>query len=212
MPFAEQNSFKYKPRYNSPENLDKPFTIGYNKIISNKRKGVTIMSQTKQMVLKVHNKPTKQNPNSRELEFQAEGLILPEIIQLALAEIEIASRKTMERAPTKADRQVIAEDIFEMINMGASTLLNKLFPEISLRPDVTEDAILDAENKRLADDREMKKYVDAYSESAQARIDAKEAPIKEKSVTDLSIAVLEQGLPIKPANTVSMKKAAPKKK
>jgi len=118
----------------------------------------------------------------------------------------------MERAPTKADRQVIAEDIFEMINMGASTLLNKLFPEISLRPDVTEDAILDAENKRLSDAREMTKYVDAYSESAQAKIDAKEAPIKEKSVTDLSIAVLEQGLPIKPANTVSIKRAAPKKK
>lgn len=157
--------------------------------------------KNKQLVLTVHDKPTKENPDKKELEFRADGLILPEIIQLALAEIEIATRQVLARAP-KDFYKVIEEDAFEMINMGASTLLNKLFPEISLRPDVTEDAIMDAENKRLSDDNEMKKYVEAYAETAQAAIDKFEAPLKEKSVADIAIATLEQSLPIKAEHTI----------
>ena len=157
--------------------------------------------KNKQLVLTVHDKPTKENPDKKELEFRADGLILPEIIQLALAEIEIATRQVLARAP-KDSYKIIEEDAFEMINMGASTLLNKLFPEISLRPDVTEDAIMDAENKRLSDDNEMKKYVEAYAETAQAAIDKFEAPLKEKSVADIAIATLEQSLPIKAEHTI----------
>ena len=48
----------------------------------------------------------------------------------------------------------------------------------------------------------MKKYVEAYAETAQAAIDKFEAPLKEKSVADIAIATLEQSLPIKAEHTI----------
>lgn len=109
-----------------------------------------------------------------QLTVHAEGVIQPEIIQLCLAAIEATCKQTLSRAEDPDLVKSLEEDMYEMINMGASTLLNKMFPHIEMRPDLTVDALMEAENKLLKDDKKVKEYVDAYSESAQSQKDIHE--------------------------------------
>lgn len=108
---------------------------------------------------------------TKQLTVQAEGVILPEIIQLCLAAIEATCKQTLSRTDDPNLVKSLEEDMYEMINLGASTLLNKLFPHIEMRPDLTVDALMEAENKLLKDDGKVKQYVDAYNESAQSEKD-----------------------------------------
>ena len=62
--------------------------------------------------------------------------------------------------------------MYEMINIGASSLLNRLFPEIEMRPDLTVDALMKAENELIAE--KGQEYQDAYEKSAQASKDVYE--------------------------------------
>ena len=106
---------------------------------------------------------------NNRLNVEATKLILPDAIQLCLAAIEALCKQTLGRADTPALKQSLEEDMYEMINMGASLLLDRLFPEITARPDLTIDAIMKAEDELLAKDAQ--KYVDAYEETAQSKID-----------------------------------------
>lgn len=106
---------------------------------------------------------------SRQLTVQAERVTLPELIQMCLAAIEAACKQSLSRAEDPNLVKSLEEDMYEMINLGASTLLNRLFPDIEMRPDITVDAIMDAENKRM--DAEGEKYVEAYNNSMQAQKD-----------------------------------------
>ena len=107
-----------------------------------------------------------------KLTVEANGIILPEAINLCLAAIEAMCRQTLSRATDPNLVKSLEEDMYEMINVGASSLLEKLFPEIEMRPDVTVDALREAEEKVYNEDHE--KYDKAYAESMQAQKDTYE--------------------------------------
>lgn len=110
-----------------------------------------------------------QLDKSKQLTVEAKGTALPEAIQLCLAAIEAMCRNTLSRATEPALIQSLEEDMYEMINMGASSLLSKLFPNIEMRPDLTVDAMLKAEDSLISEDAD--KYVEAYESTAQAKKD-----------------------------------------
>lgn len=118
---------------------------------------------------------------TQQLTVQAEGVILPEIIQLCLAAIEATCKQTLSRTDDPNLVKSLEEDMYEMINLGASSLLNKMFPHIEMRPDITVDALIEAEDKLLNDDG--KKYVDAYNDSIQ-----KEKDIYEHNLAKANLA------------------------
>ena len=106
---------------------------------------------------------------NKQLTVEARGVILPDAIQLCLAAIEAMCKNTLARAEDPELVKSLEEDMYEMINVGASTLLDKLFPNIEMRPDVTVDALIEAENKLMSEKGE--EYVKAYEESAQSKKD-----------------------------------------
>lgn len=106
---------------------------------------------------------------NKQLTVEARGVILPDAIQLCLAAIEAMCKNTLARAEDPELVKSLEEDMYEMINVGASSLLDKLFPNIEMRPDVTVDALIEAENKLMSEKGE--EYVKAYEESAQSKKD-----------------------------------------
>ena len=106
---------------------------------------------------------------NKRLEVKVEKAYLPDAIQLCLAAIEALCKQTLSRADDPDLVKSLEEDMYEMINIGASSLLSKLFPHIEMRPDITVDALVEAEDKLLTE--KGQEYVDAYNESAQAQKD-----------------------------------------
>jgi hypothetical protein len=106
---------------------------------------------------------------NKQLTVEARGVILPEAIQFCLAAIEAMCKQTLARADDPNLVKSLEEDMYDMINIGASSLLDKLFPHISSRPDITVDALMKAEDELLKEKGE--EYVEAYNESAQAQKD-----------------------------------------
>ena len=113
-----------------------------------------------------------QLDKNKQLTVEARGVILPEAIQLCLAAVEAMCKSTLARAEDPNLVKSLEEDMYEMINVGASSLLDKLFPHIEMRPDVTVDALIEAENKLISEKGE--EYAQAYNESAQAQKDVYE--------------------------------------
>ena len=106
---------------------------------------------------------------NKRLEVKVEKAYLPDAIQLCLAAIEALCKQTLSRADDPDLVKSLEEDMYEMINIGASSLLDKMFPHIEMRPDVTVDALLKAENELISEKGE--EYAEAYDESAQAQKD-----------------------------------------
>lgn len=109
---------------------------------------------------------------NKQLTVEASKVALPQAIQLCLAAIEAMCKQTLARAEDPALVQSLEEDMYDMINMGASTLLARLFPNIEMRPDLTVDALLKAEDAALKENAQV--YADAYNSSAQAQKDVYE--------------------------------------
>lgn len=120
-----------------------------------------------------------------ELEVAAERAPLPTLIQLCYAAIEASCKQTLKRADDPNLVKSLEEDMYEMINLGASTLLERLFPDIEARPDLTIDAMMKAEDELLATDGE--KYAKAYAESAQSEKD-----VYEHNLAKANIALKEK--------------------
>ena len=105
----------------------------------------------------------------RRMTVESKGLILPEIIQVCLAAIELSCKQTLSRTDDPHLVKSLEEDMYEMINMGASSVLERLFPHIEMRPDITVEALMKAEDELLT--TKGQEYVDAYNDSAQAEKD-----------------------------------------
>lgn len=121
---------------------------------------------------------------NNELQVEVQKAPLPHAIQLCLAAIEALCKQTLSRADTPDLKKSLEEDMYEMINMGASTLLDRLFPEISARPDLTVDAILEAENALL--DKQGEVYANAYTESAQSEKDIYEHNLAKANLAQMT--------------------------
>ena len=122
---------------------------------------------------------------TRGIVIDAKDVILPDAIRLCLTAIEALCKQTLERAPDDL-KPALEADMYEQINIGASTLLDRAFPSVSTRPDITVDAILEAENKLLQE--QGKKYVDAYNESPQALKDQVEHAANRELVKNMTNA------------------------
>ena len=106
---------------------------------------------------------------NKQLKVEAQKCVLPQAISLCLCAIEAMCKQTLSRTNDPELLKSLEEDMYEMINIGASSLLSKLFPHIEMRPDITVDALVEAEDKLLTE--KGQEYVDAYNESAQAQKD-----------------------------------------
>lgn len=124
---------------------------------------------------------------SNQLVVEASKVMLPNAIQLCLAAIEAMCKQTLSRTDDPNLKSSLEEDMYEMINMGASSLLHSLFPHIDARPDITVDAIMQAENALLSEKGE--EYVKAYAESAQAEKDVYEHAVAKANLAKQEKAV-----------------------
>lgn len=106
----------------------------------------------------------------------------PELVRLVLTAIDVAAQRQLEATEDETMREIIAQDMYNLINLGASTLLQKLFPEIEMRPDITVDAILAAEDKIIDEQPEKVKAAhEAYLDSTNFAKDmATSKNVKEK--------------------------------
>lgn len=66
------------------------------------------------------------------------------VIDMTLSACMAVMNTTLAKAP-KEQEQDLKEHLFETFNIAASTLLAQFAPDIELRPDITEEAILNAE-------------------------------------------------------------------
>ena len=101
-----------------------------------------------------------------QFKVQFSNIPFPELVRLCLLTIEKAAEKMLDTAP--ADMQeALASDMYDLINIGTSTLLQRAFPEIDSRPDLTVEAIMEAENKIIDEAPEkVKEAHEAYLASS----------------------------------------------
>ncbi len=76
---------------------------------------------------------------------------LPDVTIILLNALLYMMNKALEQAPVK-DRDDLKANIYDMVNMRCSALLETFAPEFELHPGLTEQAILKAENEILEDE------------------------------------------------------------
>lgn len=77
--------------------------------------------------------------------------------------------QSVVQAAPEADRQAIQEDLYDIYNAAASNTLHYFAPEIDMRPHLTAQAILDAENQLIEKEYQRSKKDPTYhSPLAQA--------------------------------------------
>ena len=136
---------------------------------------------------------------NKQLRVEAQKCVLPEAISLCLCAIEAMCKQTLSRTNDPELLKSLEEDMYEMINIGASSLLDKLFPHITARPDLTVDAIMKAENELL--EQKGQEYVDAYAESAQSKKDE-----YEHNLAKANLAAMEMNREQRRAHGIKKKK------
>ena len=136
---------------------------------------------------------------NKQLKVEAQRCILPEAISLCLCAIEAMCKQTLSRTNDPELLQSLEEDMYEMINIGASSLLDKLFPHISARPDLTVDAIMKAEDELIKENKEA--YTEAYENSAQSKKD-----VYEHALANANLAVTEMNREQRRAHGIKKKK------
>lgn len=71
-------------------------------------------------------------------------LTLNDILDLTLSANLAVMNSSLENVPTE-NKEQLKEHLFNTFNIAASALLAQFAPEIDLRPDITEEALLKAE-------------------------------------------------------------------
>ena len=94
------------------------------------------------MEIIINNTEVKVTPDEgKEANLEDITLTLLGVLNGATAQV---STLVYENEPESL--QPLRQELFDMFNFQFSQFLNNVFPEISLRPDLTEEAILKAEN------------------------------------------------------------------
>ena len=79
----------------------------------------------------------------------SEAFLPEQFINVALNTIYQVTKQFVNQLPEE-DQEAALDSLYDTINNGASTVLEALIPD-HLRPDLTAQAILEAENKLLDD-------------------------------------------------------------
>lgn len=86
---------------------------------------------------------------------------LEEFMQITFTAILSAMQATVHSQKTEAEQDQCKAELYDMLNVAASRTLEFFAPEYELRPNLTTQAILEAENKII--EREVKNKKDNIS-------------------------------------------------
>ena len=86
------------------------------------------------------------NPDNELTLSTATPMPLHMMTQLLLTSLLEAMNAALAITPQE-QKQEVKEYIFNQVNMGMTEVLNRFAPDIPLRPDITEEAIMDLEYK-----------------------------------------------------------------
>ena len=90
------------------------------------------------------------------------GVTPLDFLSLAFSACLMVMRKTVENTPVDY-KQEVKEDLYDKFNQMASRTLETFIPDKELRPDLTEQAILEKE------DEIMQRYIDDYEKQTRSK-------------------------------------------
>lgn len=127
--------------------------------------------------------------NTITIEFDETGMsmvtekpaTLAEMLQVLLQSLSAAiSHFIEEKDPTMEDEKLIRKELFDLLNAGCSRILESIDPESANNPNLTEVAILLAENEILSQAKNKGLSVEEYLPIAKAEQQKKLQKLKEK--------------------------------
>lgn len=83
--------------------------------------------------------------------FASQPLTYADVLQLVCSCVAGVTGDMLSKVETEEERQKIENELFDIANLAFSNCLAHAFPGQELRPDLTEEAILKAENDILAE-------------------------------------------------------------
>lgn len=83
--------------------------------------------------------------------FASEPLTFADVLQLTCSCVAGVAGSVLAKAQDADEAKKIEGELFDIANVAFSNCLEHTFPTMSLHPDLTEEAILKAENEILAD-------------------------------------------------------------
>lgn len=83
--------------------------------------------------------------------FASEPLSFADILQLTCSCVASAAKTMMSQAESDEEAQAMEKELFDLANVSFSQCLDFAFPNQELHPDLTEEAILRAENDILSE-------------------------------------------------------------
>lgn len=83
--------------------------------------------------------------------FASQPLTYADVLQLVCSCVAGVTGDMLSKVETEEERQKIENELFDIANLSFSNCLAHAFPGQELRPDLTEEAILKAENDILAE-------------------------------------------------------------
>lgn len=83
--------------------------------------------------------------------FASQLLSYADVLQLVCSCVAGVAGEILAKAESEEERAKIEEELFDTSNLAFSNCLAVAFPTQELRPDLTEEAIMEAENKILAE-------------------------------------------------------------
>jgi hypothetical protein len=83
--------------------------------------------------------------NKVRLHYKDKSMTITDLLQVVSTGLLLTLKSIVDAAPENL-RQQVTEDLYDMYNAAASNTLHYFAPEIDMRPHLTAQAILDAEN------------------------------------------------------------------
>lgn len=101
---------------------------------------------------------------SRDVNFE-------ELMQVIFAGTIALMNTLVEQVPREEDRPIAKEELYDMLNIAASNALSVFAPEIDMRPNLTVDAIMKAEDDIIASYESGEALAEQYGEPETIEIE-----------------------------------------
>lgn len=95
----------------------------------------------------VNMKITIEVNEANQITTQMEGAVTLDTLTSILCTVQLGAMKQAVAQAEPGEQVFATQAIYERYNLAASNLLSTFAPEIEMRPDITEQAILELENK-----------------------------------------------------------------